>query len=290
MSTQKVIDILNNRRVSVSCELFPPKQGSELENYLGIVNRTAVSKPSYMSVTYGAGGSTVGYSAAIARKVEENGIAALAHVTCIQADEAKITGVLKQFKESGIKSVLALRGDIPAGLCGRHEGAFAHASDLMRFIKKQGDFCVGGAAYPEGHPESGSLAQDIENTKHKLDAGVDFLVTQMFFDNSVLYSYMFRLLSAGISVPVVPGIMPVTNAKQIIRICQLSGTKLPPEFRAMVEKFADKPEALKQAGIAYATGQIIDLIANGFDNVHIYTMNRPDIIRGIMYNLSEIVG
>ena len=168
-------------------------------------------------------------------------------------------------------------------------GAFAHASDLMSFIKKQGDFCVGGAAYPEGHPESGSLAHDIENTKYKVDAGVDFLVTQMFFDNTILYNYMFRLLSAGINVPVVPGIMPVTNAKQITRICQLSGTKLPPHFRAIVEKFADKPEALQQAGIAYATGQIIDLIANGFSHVHIYTMNRPEIIGGIMNNLSEIV-
>lgn len=289
METQKIIDILTNRKVSISCELFPPKQGSELGNYLEIVNKIATVKPSYMSVTYGAGGSTVGYSAAIAQKVQDNGIAALAHVTCIQADEAKISDVLSQFKQRGIKSVLALRGDIPAGMHGQHAGSFTHASDLMRYIKKQGDFCVGGAAYPEGHPESGSLEQDIENTKYKADAGVDFLVTQMFFDNTILYNYMFRLLSAGINVPVVPGIMPVTNAKQIIRICQLSGTKLPLEFRAIVEKFADKPEALKQAGIAYATGQIIDLIANGFDNVHIYTMNRPDIISGIMSNLSEIV-
>lgn len=289
MHNKKIIEILNDGRVHLSCELFPPKQGSELQNSLEIVNRIAAVKPSYMSVTYGAGGSTVGYSAALAKEVQDNGLPALAHLTCVKADEVKITEVLQQLQGHGVNNILALRGDIPADMQGDHQGSFAHASNLMRFIKEQGDFCVGGAAYPEGHPESGSLEQDIENTKYKVEAGVDFLVTQMFFDNTILYNYMFRLLRAGINVPVVPGIMPVTNAKQIIRICQLSGTKLPPQFRAMVEKFADKPEALKQAGIAYATGQIIDLISNGFDNVHIYTMNKPEIFKGIMDNLSEIV-
>ena len=289
MHNKKILEILNDGRIHLSCELFPPKQGAELQNSLEIVNRIAAVKPSYMSVTYGAGGSTVGYSAALAKEVQDNGLPALAHLTCVKADEVKITEVLQQLQGHGVNNILALRGDIPADMQGDHQGSFAHASDLMRFVKEQGDFCVGGAAYPEGHPESGSLEQDIENTKYKVEAGVDFLVTQMFFDNTILYNYMFRLLRAGINVPVVPGIMPVTNAKQIIRICQLSGTKLPPQFRAMVEKFADKPEALKQAGIAYATGQIIDLISNGFDNVHIYTMNKPEIFKGIMDNLSEIV-
>lgn len=289
MHNKKIIEILNDGRIHLSCELFPPKQGAELQNSLEIVNRIAAVKPSYMSVTYGAGGSTVGYSAALAKEVQDNGLPALAHLTCVKADEVKITEVLQQLQGHGVNNILALRGDIPADMQGDHQGSFAHASDLMRFVKEQGDFCVGGAAYPEGHPESGSLEQDIENTKYKVEAGVDFLVTQMFFDNTILYNYMFRLLRAGINVPVVPGIMPVTNAKQIIRICQLSGTKLPPQFRAMVEKFADKPEALKQAGIAYATGQIIDLISNGFDNVHIYTMNKPEIFKGIMDNLLEIV-
>ena len=289
MHNKKIMEILNDGRIHLSCELFPPKQGAELQNSLEIVNRIAAVKPSYMSVTYGAGGSTVGYSAALAKEVQDNGLPALAHLTCVKADEVKITEVLQQLQGHGVNNILALRGDIPADMQGDYQGSFAHASDLMRFVKEQGDFCVGGAAYPEGHPESGSLEQDIENTKYKVEAGVDFLVTQMFFDNTILYNYMFRLLRAGINVPVVPGIMPVTNAKQIIRICQLSGTKLPPQFRAMVEKFADKPEALKQAGIAYATGQIIDLISNGFDNVHIYTMNKPEIFKGIMDNLSEIV-
>ncbi len=286
---EKIIDILKNGKIHISCELFPPKQGAELQNSLEIAKKIAAVRPSYMSVTYGAGGSTVGYSAALAKEVQANGLPALAHLTCMKSDEEKICSVLGQLQEFGVNNILALRGDVPADMEGAYTGHFKHASDLMCFIKKQGDFCVGGAAYPEGHPESGSLEQDIENTKYKVDAGVDFLVTQMFFDNTILYNYMFRLLRAGINVPVVPGIMPVTNAKQIIRICQLSGTKLPPQFRAMVEKFADKPEALKQAGIAYATGQIIDLIANGFENVHIYTMNKPEIIGGIMESLSEIV-
>ncbi len=281
----KIIDLLKSEKICISCELFPPKQGTELQNALEIVNKIADVHPAYMSVTYGAGGSTVGHTAAVARAVQANGIPALAHLTCVQSDADRIMNVLQDLKSGGIENILALRGDLPQG---SEVGEFSHASDLAAFIKRQGDFCVGGAAYPEGHPEAGALDKDIENTKYKIDAGVDFLVTQMIFDNNVLYNYMFRLLSAGINVPVVPGIMPVTNAKQITRICQLSDTKLPPQFRAIVEKFADKPEALKQAGIAYATGQIIDLLANGFTNVHIYTMNKLEIIGGIMHNLSEI--
>lgn len=283
---KKIIDILKDDRIGISCELFPPKIGSELQNALEIVDEIAKVKPSYMSVTYGAGGSTVGYTAAIAERIQSNGIPALAHLTCVKSDEEKIYQVLANMEAKGIKNILALRGDLPDG---KLEGCFEHASELATFIKSKGDFCVGGAAYPEGHPESGFMDKDIENMKHKVDAGIDFLVTQMFFDNNILYNYMFRLMKAGINIPVVPGIMPITNAKQIMRICQLSGTKLPPSFRAMVEKFADKPEALKQAGIAYTTGQIIDLVANGFNNIHIYTMNRPDIIGGIMENMSEIV-
>lgn len=289
MTGKKIIDILKTDKVSISCELFPPKQGTELQNSLEIVNKIAKVHPSYMSVTYGAGGSTVGYSAALARQVQDNGIPALAHLTCVKADEEKIKAALQQLRANGIENILALRGDIPAGMEQDSIVSFPHASDLISYIKNSSDFCVGGAAYPEGHPESGSMAQDIANTKYKVEAGVDFLVTQMFFDNTILYNYMFRLLKAGINVPVVPGIMPVTNAKQIIRICQLSGTKLPPQFRAMVEKFADKPKALQQAGIAYAVGQIIDLVSNGFSHVHIYTMNRPEIIGGIMDYMSEIV-
>lgn len=287
MEAKKIIDILREDKVGISCELFPPKVGTELENALNIVDEIAKVNPSYMSVTYGAGGSTVGYTAAIAEQIQKNNIPALAHLTCVKSDEEKIKAVLDNLSNNGIRNVLALRGDLPDG---KVDGCFEHANELVTFIKKQGDFCIGAAAYPEGHPESGFMEHDIENMRYKVDAGVDFLVTQMFFDNSILYSYMFRLLKAGIDIPVVPGIMPITNAKQILRICQLSGTKLPPSFRAMVEKFADDPLALQQAGILYTTGQIIDLIANGFNHIHIYTMNKPEVIGGVMKHLSHIVG
>ena len=287
MEAKKIIDILNEDKVGISCEVFPPKLGTELADALNVVDKIAETNPSYMSVTYGAGGKTVGNTEAIAEQIQKHNIPALAHLTCVKSDEAKLKAVLDNLHAKGVCNILALRGDLPDG---KLEGCFAHASELTTFIKKQGDFCVGAAAYPEGHPESGFMDKDIANMRHKVDAGVDFLVTQMFFDNTILYNYMFRLLKAGIDIPVVPGIMPITNAKQILRICELSGTKLPPSFRAMVEKFANDPQALTQAGIAYTTGQIIDLIANGFNHIHIYTMNKPEVIGGVMRNLSEIVG
>ena len=281
----KITELLKSDKPCISCELFPPKAGSELQNALKIVDEIAVIKPHFMSVTYGAGGTSAGQTLAIAQAVEEHNIPALAHLTCIDATEAKIDDMLCNFRKAGVQNVLALRGDVVTS--GVRD--FAHASDLMRKISASGDFCIGGACYPEGHPEAGSLDNDIENTKKKIDAGCEFLVSQMCFDNNIMYNYMYRLLRNGIDVPVVAGIMPVTNAKQINRICELSGTKLPPHYRAIVERFADDPQALMQAGIAYALGQIIDLIANGFKNIHVYTMNKPEIIRGIMKNLSEII-
>ena len=281
----KITELLKSDKPCISCELFPPKAGSELQNALKIVDEIAVIKPHFMSVTYGAGGTSAGQTLAIAQAVEEHNIPALAHLTCIDVTEAKIDDMLGNFRKAGVQNVLALRGDaVTSGV-----RDFAHASDLMRKISASGDFCIGGACYPEGHPEAGSLDNDIENTKKKIDAGCEFLVSQMCFDNNIMYNYMYRLLRNGIDVPVVAGIMPVTNAKQINRICELSGTKLPPHYRAIVERFADDPQALMQAGIAYALGQIIDLIANGFKNIHVYTMNKPEIIRGIMKNLSEII-
>ena len=279
----KITELLKDDKPCISCELFPPKAGSELQNALKIVDKIAEIKPHFMSVTYGAGGTSAGQTVAIA--VEEHNIPALAHLTCIDATGDGIEGMLGKFRDNGIQNVLALRGDAVTD----KPREFMHASDLMRKISASGDFCIGGACYPEGHPEAGSLDKDIENTKKKIDAGCEFLVAQMCFDNNVMYNYMYRLLRNGIDVPVVAGIMPVTNAKQINRICELSGTKLPPHYRAIVEHFADDPQALMQAGIAYALGQIIDLIANGFKNIHVYTMNKPEVIGGIMKNLSEII-
>lgn len=281
----KITELLKDDKPCISCELFPPKAGSELQNALKIVDKIAEIKPHFMSVTYGAGGTSAGQTVAIAKAVEEHNIPALAHLTCIDATGYGIDGMLANFRANGIQNVLALRGDAVTD----KPREFMHASDLMRKISASGDFCIGGACYPEGHPEAGSLDKDIENTKKKIDAGCEFLVAQMCFDNNIMYNYMYRLLRNGVDVPVVAGIMPVTNAKQINRICELSGTKLPPHYRAIVERFADDPQALMQAGIAYALGQIIDLIANGFKNIHVYTMNKPEVIGGIMKNLSEII-
>lgn len=281
----KITELLKDDKPCISCELFPPKAGSELQNALKIVDKIAEIKPHFMSVTYGAGGTSAGQTVAIAKAVEEHNIPALAHLTCIDATGDGIEGMLGKFRDNGIQNVLALRGDAVTD----KPREFMHASDLMRKISASGDFCIGGACYPEGHPEAGSLDKDIENTKKKIYAGCEFLVAQMCFDNNIMYNYMYRLLRNGIDVPVVAGIMPVTNAKQINRICELSGTKLPSHYRAIVERFADDQQALMQAGIAYALGQIIDLIANGFKNIHVYTMNKPEVIGGIMKNLSEII-
>lgn len=284
----KIIDLLKSPKVCVSCELFPPKKGSELEHAQEIVRTIAIQGVDYMSVTYGAGGTAVGKSVALVSEIERCGVPALAHLTCVGADEQKIEGVLDQLKAANVQNVLALRGDLPQGQ--EHPlGDYAHASDLVKKIKSYGDFCVGGATYPEGHPEAAGLDEDLEHTKMKVEAGCDFLVTQMFFDNSMFYNFMYRMLAKGIQVPVVAGIMPVTNLKQIEKIFTLSGTPVPAPLRAMAERFADHPAALKQAGMAYAIGQIVDLIANGFTNIHIYTMNKPDIIGGIRSSLSEII-
>lgn len=284
----KIIDLLKSPKVCVSCELFPPKKGSELEHAQEIVRTIAIQRVDYMSVTYGAGGTAVGKSVALVSEIERCGVPALAHLTCVGADEGKIEGVLDQLKDAHVENVLALRGDLPQGQ-DHPLGDYAHASDLVKKIKSYGDFCVGGATYPEGHPEAAGLDEDLEHTKMKVEAGCDFLVTQMFFDNSMFYNFMYRLLAKGIQVPVVAGIMPVTNLKQIEKIFTLSGTPVPAPLRAMAERFADHPAALKQAGMAYAIGQIVDLIANGFTNIHIYTMNKPEIIGGIRSNLSEII-
>lgn len=236
----KITELLKDDKPCISCELFPPKAGSELQNALKIVDKIAEIKPHFMSVTYGAGGTSAGQTVAIAKAVEEHNIPALAHLTCIDATGDGIESMLGKFRDNGIQNVLALRGDAVTD----KPREFMHASDLMRKISASGDFCIGGACYPEGHPEAGSLDKDIENTKKKIDAGCEFLVAQMCFDNNIMYNYMYRLLRNGIDVPMVAGIMPVTNAKQINRICELSATKLPPHYRAIVERFADDPQAL----------------------------------------------
>lgn len=285
----RLTELLNSDKVTISCELFPPKQGAQLANYKKIVADMAALKPAYMSVTYGATGGTSDYTVELANEVRNvNHIPALAHLTCASSTHEKVASVIEELKANKIENILALRGDIPENADFPLPNQYKHASELIADIKAQGDFCIGGACYPEGHPEADTIYEDLDHLKEKVDAGCEFLTTQMFFDNNILYNFMYKALKKGIDVPIVAGIMPITNKAQVKRSISLSGCMVPPRFMAIVDRFGDDPEAMKQAGIAYATDQIIDLIANGVNHVHIYTMNKPDVAGTILDNLSDI--
>ncbi len=284
----KIRDILGKGKPTLSFEVFPPKTEDKYESVEKAAMEIAAKKPSFMSVTYGAGGGTSRYTVEIAAEIQERyGVMALAHLTCVSSTREKVHQVLKELKFRGVENVLALRGDIPQD--GKVEKDYHYASELIREIKEIGDFCIGAACYPEGHVESENKTKDIQHLQEKVEAGCDFVTTQMFFDNNILYNYLYRIREKGITVPVIAGIMPVTNVSQIRRICQMSGTYLPSRFKAIVERFGENPAAMKQAGIAYATEQIIDLIANGVNGIHVYSMNKPDVAEKIQENLSEIL-
>ena len=288
----KIRDILARGKPTVSFEVFPPKRDAPLEPVKSAVTELAKEKPAFMSVTYGAaGGSSSVNTSAVASYVQNLcGVTALAHLTCVMATREGIAAEAEKLAAAGVENILALRGDIPPTLDYPSPEHFHHAVELVTFLKKDyPQFCLGGACYPEGHPECAHLKDDIAYTKAKVEAGLDFLTTQMFFDNNILYAYLAKIRSAGIRVPIVAGIMPVTNGKQIARICRLSGTLLPPRFRAIVDRFGDEPSAMLEAGVAYATEQIIDLFANGVENVHVYTMNKPEVAARIMHNLKSIL-
>ena len=285
----KISDILKSDRISLSFEVFPPKTSETYESIKESALEIAKLNPDFMSVTYGAGGTTGSYTLDVCESIVKTGVTPIAHLTCVCSDKEEIRGTLASFKEKGVENVLALRGDLPQGMTEKRLD-FTHASDLVEEIKNFGGFCIGGACYPETHPESENSKQDIINLKKKVDAGCEFLTTQMFFDNHILFNYLYKIREAGITVPVIPGIMPVTNAVQIKRICALSGTILPRKFVRMVDRFSDNPAAMKQAGIAYATEQIVDLYANGIKAVHVYSMNKPDVAEKIQTNLKDIIG
>ena len=284
----KVTSIISGNRPSLSFEVFPPKTSDGYRGIRDAAAEIAALSPSYMSVTYGAGGSTAGYTADIASELLSAGVTPIAHLSCIGASRESIREELSDLRARGIENILALRGDLPEGVSASSL-AYRYASDLAREIRDFGGFCIGGACYPESHPESASSADDIEGLRKKVEAGCEYLTTQMFFDNHILYNFLYRLLRAGIEVPVVAGVMPLTNAAQIKRICKISGTALPSRFLRIVDRYGDRPEAMKQAGIAYATEQIIDLYANGVNAVHVYSMNKPDVAAKIKENLSEIL-
>ena len=290
----KIIDILNSGKMSMSFEVFPPKTDTAFENVSRATQEIAKLKPSYMSITYGAGGGTSKYTLDIAENIMKDfGVPTLAHLTCVSSSRETVRERIEEMKARGINNVLALRGDIPADMENddRSEWSYRYAVDLIREIKDSGyDFCIGGACYPEIHPESSNQKEDIKHLKEKVDAGCEFLTTQMFFDNNLLYNFLYKIREAGITVPIIAGIMPITNANQVDRAMKLSGSFMPQRFKSLVDKFGSDPLAMKQAGIAYATDQIIDLYANGLTNIHVYSMNKPDVAQKIQANLSDILG
>lgn len=286
----KITDIVRSRPVTISCELFPPKKDSDFAGVAEAAGKIATLRPDFISITYGAGGGTRKNTVEIASMVQEEfHVTSIAHLTCFSSTPDEVDGLIENIKAHHIENILALRGDPPKDNAQPLPGYYQHACQLIEQIRRHGDFCIGGACYPEGHVECANRELDLDYLKMKVDAGCSFLTTQMFFDNNILYNFLYRIREKGITVPVVAGIMPVTNGKQIARICKLSGTYLPEKFKAIVDKFGDNPSAMRQAGVAYAAGQIIDLIANGVNHIHIYSMNKPEIAAGIQASLSEVL-
>lgn len=289
----KIIDLITKNSLSLSFEVFPPKTQMGFESVKTATEGIAALKPAFMSVTYGAGGGTSEYTLDIAKNIKAKyGVPTLAHLTCVSSTRETVDKKIRAIKEAGITNVMALRGDVPPSMenCDRSSWDYNYAIELVRELKEKGDFCIGAACYPEIHPESVNQKDDIKHLKEKVDAGVDFLTTQMFFDNNLLYNFLYKIREAGITVPVVPGVMPITNANQVERAIKLSGSFMPQRFKSLVDKFGDDPSAMKQAGIAYATDQIIDLFANGITNVHVYSMNKIDVAEKIQGNLSDMLG
>ncbi len=286
----KIRDLITQDKATLSFEVFPPKKDTDFADVEAAALGIAALKPDYMSVTYGAGGSTKGHTIQLAREIQEKyDVPTIAHLTCVCASKEGIKTALADMKNAGIENILALRGDIPKNYDGQVFAEFSHASELVEIIKETGDFCVGGACYPEVHPDSANKHEDIIGLKKKVDAGCDYLTTQMFFDNNIFFNFMYRIREAGISVPIIPGIMPITRRVQVKNAVKLSGCNVPERFKSIVDAFGDTEAAMRQAGIAYATDQIIDLMANGVKHIHVYSMNKPEVAAGIQKNLSEIL-
>ncbi|MCR4657858.1 MAG: methylenetetrahydrofolate reductase [NAD(P)H] [Lachnospiraceae bacterium] len=290
----KIIDILMKPELSISFEVFPPKKETAYESVKEATEEIAKLRPSFMSVTYGAGGGTSKYTLDIGKNIKDKyNVPLLAHLTCISSDKEKVEAQIEAMKDAGIENVMALRGDIPPELADSDRSGwhYRYAVELIRQLKeKDGDFCIGAACYPEKHPESADQKEDIKHLKEKVEAGAEFLTTQMVFDNSLFFTFLYKLREAGVTVPVIPGIMPITNGNQVEKAIKLSGAFMPQRFKAIVDKFGNDPVAMKQAGIVYASDQIFDLYANGITNVHVYSMNKPDVALGIRNNLVSVLG
>ena len=290
----KITKVLEGDKLSLSCEVFPPKNDTAFDSVKSATEEIAKLSPSFMSVTYGAGGGTSKYTLDIAKNIKERySVPTVAHLTCVSSTRETVRERIADIRAAGIENVMALRGDIPDDRIGedRSRWDYTYAVELVRELRESGaDLCIGGACYPEIHPESATQKDDIKYLREKVEAGCDFLTTQMFFDNNLLYNFLYKIREAGILVPVIPGVMPITNGNQVERAMKLSGSFMPQRFKSLVDKFGSTPEAMKQAGIVYATDQIIDLFANGITNVHVYSMNKPDVAEAIQKNLSNILG
>ena len=281
-------EIFKNKTV-LSLEIFPPQRTASVDIIYKTLDELQCLKPDFISVTYGAGGSATNTATLeIASAIKNHyGIESVAHLPCINLDKDEVLNMLEGFKQEGVENILALRGDVNPSLIPKKD--FRYASDLILFIKENGDFNIIGACYPEGHNECPSLVEDIRNLKIKVDAGTDQLITQMFFDNSYFYSFRERACIAGINVPIEAGIMPVVNKKQIDRMVSLCGVKLPKKFVTMMERYENNPPAMRDAGIAYAVDQIVDLMAQDVDGIHLYTMNNPYIAQKIYTAISTLL-
>lgn len=285
----KISEIFNKDKTVFSFEVFPPKRTSPIESVYGKLSEICDLKPDFISVTYGAGGSgEKNRTCEIASKIKNDfGVEAVAHLTCVNSTKDDIDRNLAQFRAEGITNVLALRGDIVED--SRLSKDFVYASDLCSYIRAHGGFDIAGACYPEVHGEAENEVEDVLNLKKKVDAGAEHLISQLFFDNSAFYRFIERTRIAGINVPIEAGIMPVTNKNQIERMVSMCGASLPAKFAKIMQKYESKPEALRDAGIAYAVEQIVDLIANGVDGIHLYTMNNPYVAKKITEAVSSLL-
>ena len=286
----KISEILKSKSVTISMEVSPPKSDVKLESVRETVREISRLNPAFVSCTYGAGGGTSRYTVEISKDIMEEGVTSMAHLTCVSSTKDSVHAQIGRIREAGIENILALRGDIPVGMDFPGDRYYHHAIQLVEQIRiEYPGACIGGACYPEKHPEAASKDEDIRHIKEKVDAGCDFLTTQMFFDNSIYYNYLYRLREADVKVPILAGIMPVTSKRQMERSIQLSGCVIPSQFAALVDRFGDSPQAMQQAGIVYASNQIIDLIANDCGHIHVYTMNKPEVAAGILNNLRGIL-
>ena len=286
----KIKDILNKNKINISFEVFPQKYGQPIEPIINTVDAISKLNPAFCSVTYGANGGASENTIKVASHIKnELNTSVLAHLTCVSSSKDDIDEKLRDIRDNNIENILALRGDIIDREKFEQKKDLLYASELIEHIKANYDFCVGAACYPEIHPESKNKDVDLDYLKLKQDVGADFFTTQMFFDNSIFYRFMYRLRSIGVKIPVVAGIMPVTNVAQLTRIKQLSNADIPAKFMSIADKFEDDKESMKQAGIIYACNQIIDLISNDVNNIHIYTMNNASVAQDITKNLSHII-